>query len=48
MVLLKEAIDTYGPPWIFNAGQGGRFTSGVIKVLADADVACNGLFLTDL
>jgi putative transposase len=36
---LKEAIDIYGPPKIFNTDQGSQFTSGdFIKVLTDADV----------
>lgn len=37
---LKEAINKYGPPKIFNTDQGSQFTSGdVIEVLTDAEVA---------
>ena len=36
---LKEAIDKYGPPKIFNTDQGSQFTSNdFIKVLTDAKV----------
>ena len=37
---LKEAIDTYGPPKIFNTDQGSQFTCGAfIEALTDAEVA---------
>ena len=37
---LKEAIDTYGTPKIFNTDQGSQFTCvAFIEALADAEVA---------
>ena len=37
---IKDAIDTYGPPKIFNTDQGSQFTCGdFIEVLTDVEVA---------